>query len=561
MSRPAASIALLVLFLATTASASDRSVTVRTTAGTQRIEIANPTDRDITFTLGLNDQLFENKEALLASVRSSPSQACRHLREGSELALPCAAFERVASAIVHFPELTDQFYDNGFSGYPRLWAESPLLAINSFGFGTCGTFADVLAKVWHELGYEVRRRELNGHTLTEVKVNGRWRVFDADLRGFVVHHRKIIGVDELMEHPELIGSKYALRPLPGRREKDFPHSGMKFYPALMKSSKQPPWNAVKEIPIGPDDWRELTFTIPAHGRLVLPEAAGDDCLYPENASAPFGGGRTDAPHQFAVVEMPAGAKATMRSGLFVGQITGNFCVTAEYLQDTDRDAAFDQLHTFRYARRFARSVSIEAESQVAVYYLLSANVALRKDNEVRLHGDGVDGLRVGLIDEHHGGVEPRMPPRTCIADDGFDHIEVKSAWASSYSYGNQQLRTYLIDGQPGSGWISDMLETNTPQSIVLDLGQPQVVSGVRWSPNAQYGMLSPSAIEIDMSLDGNHFHEADCVTDYAPGRVEWMERRFEPRATRYVRLMLTPVHHFIDKERYQISLGDIEILR
>jgi len=180
---------------------------------------------------------------------------------------------------------------------------------------------------------------------------------------------------------------------------------------------------------------------------------------------------------------------------------------------------------------------------------------------VRLHGDGVDELHVGLIDERHGKAMPDLPPRTCIADEGFDRIKVDSAWASSNSWGNKELGRYLIDGQPGSGWTSDMLENNTPQSIVLDLGQPQVVSGVRWSPNAQYGMLSPSAIEIDMSLDGNQFREADCVTDYTPDRVEWMERRFEPQMTRYVRLMLTPVHHFLDKSRYQISLGDIEVLR
>lgn len=553
------SIALLVLFLVTTAGASDRRVTVRTNRGAQRIEIANPTDRDITFTLGLNDQLFENKEALLAWVRSSRSEACRHLKESSELALPCAAFERVASAMYHFPEITDQFCDNGWSGYPRLWAESPLLTINSFGFGTCGTFADVLAKVWHELGYEVRRRELNGHGLTEVKVNGRWRVFDADLRGFVVDGKQIVGVDELLEHPELIGSKYAIQPLPGDRALDFPHSDMRFYPTLMASSKQASWNAVKDVPMGPDDWRELTFTIPAHGRLVFPEASGDDCLFPENASAPSGADRTDAPHQFAVVEMPAGAKATMPSGLYPGHIAGDFSMTAEYLRGASTETSFDQLHLFRYARRFARSVSIEAKSQVAVYYLLSANVSLRKKNEVRLHGDGVDGLRIGLIDERHGDVQPRIESEPCMADSSFDRIDAKSAWASSYAYGDAQLATYLIDGLPGSGWISDMLDTDDPQSIVIDLGQPQLIAGVRWSPSAQYGMLSPSAIEVDVSLDGDEFRETDCVADYVPERVEWMERRFEPQWARYVRLMVTPVKHFLDKSRYQVSLGDVEV--
>jgi hypothetical protein len=74
-------------------------------------------------------------------------------------------------------------------------------------------------------------------------------------------------------------------------------------------------------------------------------------------------------------------------------------------------------------------------------------------------------------------------------------------------------------------------------------------------------MLAPSAIEVDTGLYRNQFQEAACITDYQPAGFDWTEQEFKPRLARYVRVMVTPVPHFLEKGSFQAALGEIEVLR
>jgi hypothetical protein len=531
-------LAISLLFLTISPlTAEDRTVVLKTRlskANERTIEIANPTGAPLTFTLGLNDQLFEDKAALLAAVRASTNESCRNLRNAQNFALPCAAYERVASWLYHFPELTDQVALTGWAPYARLWQASPLLAVNSFGFGSCGTLSHVLAKIWNELGYEVRLRELNGHTLTEVKVDGRWAVFDADLRGFFAEDGQVLGVDDLLDHPARANATTE-RPLPGRRKFDFPHAGLDYYPRLMATSNGS-WCDVKDVPTTDDDWRDLTFTLPPGGRLLLPEQAPRQCLFPEyNNVVPDAPDFTDPALRYAIVTLPAGSVTTMNSGLFVARVIGDYDATVSYMSGAEQARNIDEIHRFRYARRFAR-------------------------NELRLHGDGIGSLRVNVINRNRVNLVAKLDAHPCHQPSKLQRLDVTKVTASSYSYKNAALAGRLIDQNAANGWISDILPNNAPQQILLDVGQPLMVRGVRWLPNADYGMVSPSSIEIDTSIDGVEFRQTDCVLDYNPTFVDWVQREFEPRAARYIRLMLTPAPQFLLPGRYQVSLGEVEVL-
>jgi hypothetical protein len=526
-----------------------------------QIEISNPTEETVSFTLGLNEQLFEDKQALLDSIVRSQARSCRRLENARDLMVPCAAFETVAARILHFPELTDQVEEQNWAVAPRWWADSPMLALNSFGFGTCGTYADVLAKLWKELGYPIRRRNLNGHTVTELQVGGRWLMFDADLRAFLADHKRVLGIDDLFANPQLAANRHVWRPLPGKRNGDFPHAGLDFYQPLLEAS-QGDWRAVSPVPTGAQDWRELTFTLPAGARLVFPEESGNDCVFPEfvDYREEFGD-LTDPPHRYAVLQLPAGTVANMQNGLYAAQITGDYRVTAIYAHMSETTEHFDELHGFRYARRFALSFQpIEARSAVAIYYLLNAKVGTERVNRVRLHGDGVDRLAVRLLSRKDAAVPqppvdvPYMPPQ----DDILTPIRV---CASSSSYGNEELPANLVDGKLLTGWTSDVMAADQPQEILLDLGNPELIDGVRWTPHSQYGMLSPPVIVVATSLDGENFRDVARVTDYHPQRVEWQNAPFPCHRARYVRLTVSLVPHFVVIGSYQVALGEIEVLR
>ena len=518
-----------------------------------RVQIRNSSTKPITFTLGFNDQLFENEDSLLANVLSSATCTCGDLDAPEDAKVPCAAYERVASALTHFPELGI----NGWAQKPRLWFESPMLAINSFGFGTCGTLADVLAKLWKALGYPTRRRNLNGHTVTEVQIRDRWLLFDADLRGHFAAGGHILGIDDLVEDPGIAQNPAVVHGLPGVRAGDFPRAGLYYYTDLLLRSTGK-WLDVSDVPDGPDDWRELTVTLPPGSRLLFPEESRSRCLFPEHTDfAQEYGDLTDPPYQYAVIDVPAGTVSDIQNGLFPLYVTGSYCLTAVYDDSTETTQDFDQVYRFKYSRRFAREFGpLEAYSDVSIYYMLTSNVSVRGTSEVRIHGDGIDQLDVRLVAPSPTGI----PPVTPCLESSRRAVPVRKISASSNSHGNNKQPENLIDGKLLTAWDSELLQTAEPQQIVLDLGKPAVIGGIRWAPHYVYGMLSPSAVIVGTSLNGKDYREVVRVTDYRPQFVEWLERDFEPRVARYVELILIPVPHFLVAGRFQVGLAAIEVL-
>lgn len=538
------------------AEAGNRVVTLRAfkDRSSRRVEITNPTSKAITFTLGFNNQLFEDKDALLKAVRSRSTAACRRLEE--PLRLPCEAFQQIASSMFHFPDLTDQWGTSGWAP-ARWWAESPMLGVNSIGFGTCGVLADVLAKVWKQLGYETRRRELNGHTVSEVMAGGRWALFDADIGGFFVDGKRVSGIDDLIDDPRLVAFEKARAVQSETRSRDFPRINLQGYWEVMANSKNT--RAIAEIPKGIDDWRDLTLTLPPGGRLVFPEESGNDCLFPELVD--YSGDRdlTTPPHQYAVVAVPAGTVTDMVNGLYPAQIVGSYCADVQYPGSSVPTEHFDQVRRFRHARRFGRAfMPLEARSNVLIYYMLNANVTVERTNDVRLRGEGVDGLKVALTaaDPSYMPPDPSEPCGLLSAD---EMIPVRLVLATSNAPGYPS--EYLVDGKLMTGWASDAVDDGLLQTVTLDLGEPQPFRGIRWAPHVDYGMLSPSSIVVETSQNGEEYDEVARVDDYRPLQVQWVTRHFKPRFARYVRLTLCPRPHFGLEGKFMATLAEVEVLR
>lgn len=538
------------------AEGSDRAVALKASGdlASKRVEITNPTSKPITFTLGFNDQLYENSGTLLKAVRSRSSAACLRLAE--PMRLPCEAFQMVASSMFHFPDLTDQWGNTGWAP-ARWWAESPMISVNSIGFGTCGALADILAKVWQQLGYETRRRELNGHTVTEVLVEGRWALFDADIGGFFVNGKRVSGLDELFANLRLATMDKARPIRSSNRKRDFPRILLEGYWELLSNSRG--MKAIAEIPQGPDDWRELMLTLPPGGRLIFPEESGDDCLFPAHVDYSDGRDLTTPAHQYAVIEVPAGAVTDMVNGLYPAQIVGDYCVAVQYPGGAIVPMQhFDQIRRFRYARRFGREFKpLEAYSNTLIYYMLSANVTVRKTNDVRLHGEGVDALKVALTVADRAYMPPD-PSEPCGEVSGFEALPVRLVTATSSSPG--YVADLLVDSKLSTGWASDIIENAEPQTVTLDLGGPKWLSGIRWAPHVDYGMLSPSTIVVETSQNGEEYEEVARADEYRPTQVQWDTRTFKPRFARYVRLTLCPEPHFGVDEKFQATLGEVEVL-
>lgn len=83
--------------------------------------------------------------------------------------------------------------------------------VSSQGYGLCHNRAMTLAALWQVLGFESRVCYLNGHVVSEVKINDYWEMFDADHEAFYVDSiGRVTSAQDLHNMPTLITSPFSI---------------------------------------------------------------------------------------------------------------------------------------------------------------------------------------------------------------------------------------------------------------------------------------------------------------------------------------------------------------
>jgi len=83
------------------------------------------------------------------------------------------------------------------------WLNIPQLTISSVGGGLCGTRSAVLTNILVALGYKARSWCIEGHVVTEVFSDGRWKVLDPDSGVYFMNDDKqIASYKELCDNPQ-----------------------------------------------------------------------------------------------------------------------------------------------------------------------------------------------------------------------------------------------------------------------------------------------------------------------------------------------------------------------
>ncbi|KQW43380.1 hypothetical protein ASD88_15030 [Pelomonas sp. Root662] len=97
-----------------------------------------------------------------------------------------------------------------FQYQPDLW-------LRSVGSSYCEAQATALHFIWKAMGYEARVIGLTGHVVPEVRIDGRWQVFDPYLATYYTDRggANIVGVSELQQDTSLVSNPATpLLPLP-----------------------------------------------------------------------------------------------------------------------------------------------------------------------------------------------------------------------------------------------------------------------------------------------------------------------------------------------------------
>jgi hypothetical protein len=90
------------------------------------------------------------------------------------------------------------------------WLYDPWAVISSQGWGFCGHVSAAYVRIARAAGYEARVWGLNGHVVPEIKIDGRWQVYDPDLAVYyLTENHEVAGIADLVSKPDLISAPVA----------------------------------------------------------------------------------------------------------------------------------------------------------------------------------------------------------------------------------------------------------------------------------------------------------------------------------------------------------------
>lgn len=167
-----------------------QATTVSTADAPASLLLWNRGDGDRQVRLAFNGQNMANLNGVLEEI----------------LALPVAyngepLYRKAWRYVIAHRQRTVPVAVGNFQYQPDLW-------LRSIGSSYCEAQATALHFIWKAMGHEARVIGLTGHVVPEIKIDGRWQVFDPYLATYYTDRsgQKIVGVAELEQDPSLVSS-------------------------------------------------------------------------------------------------------------------------------------------------------------------------------------------------------------------------------------------------------------------------------------------------------------------------------------------------------------------
>jgi hypothetical protein len=259
------------------------------------------------------------------------------------------------------------------------WYEEPCLLLNSAGFGYCDDMAELNCRIWRALGYESRLWYLEGHVVSEVKVDGRWEMYDSDFGVYYLTPQgRVAGVQELADHTEWI-----LRP--AVRLPDLTTSGSRYAYAPSTARIYETAEDNRPIRIGERTAAPWSFTLPPGGSLRFPLRA--EVAHGEAGEEASGG---KVIRSWLELCLPAGWNGSLTMYLIFDEVYGAGRLLGRgWSRDVGREGTLGR----EVVRRPSPGrIGVETTEPVSLRYLLSARwFPLREQNVLRMSGSGLAG--------------------------------------------------------------------------------------------------------------------------------------------------------------------------
>ena len=270
-----------------------------------------------------------------------------------------------------------EFHAHDYVISGKTWLHDPTTYLNSLGAGLCDDSASALKLIWNAMGYESRVWLLSGHVVSEVNVDGRWRMYDAELRLVEYKHaEQLDGVESLAEYPHSIISPAVRFDAADGRGTNHSHRTAAFYSSIEN-------NRICTGCFPETEERDLIFEIPAGGTLRVGELTPDRAIPNSSLFA-----TTDISNLgLATVTIPAGSTGTLDIPLALYDIAGapSDTLSIGNLEvSLGTDAAFEFLNDDNQTR--IQTLSYENTTEpIEVQYLLNKQLTeLLSQNEIEI---------------------------------------------------------------------------------------------------------------------------------------------------------------------------------
>jgi hypothetical protein len=265
------------------------------------------------------------------------------------------------------------------------WLYDPWVMINSLGWGFCGHTAATYVRLSRAAGYEARIWGLTGHVIPEIKIAGRWEMFDPDLAVYYLNaQRQIAGAEELMADPTLISNP--VDPIFANTSYDFPYSGVV---TAIYATTADNFNA-DDLFLATSPSQYQAVELPAGARLVYPgrwteSVIGVDGTIPYNV--PY--------YLQAALTIPANFSGELPMPWMIWEIRGAGRVRvagAEY--DVGSQQLIDVLHQPGAQISTVEVVSATSELEF-IFFINAMTYGLEVLNDVSITGKDVWAVAMG----------------------------------------------------------------------------------------------------------------------------------------------------------------------
>lgn len=327
---------------------------VTDTPEAEGVVITNRSSFTAEFTMRFNDQISVNLRDLVSQIRAWDHPGVTDLPD----------YQKAYHYLLEYHE-----HDFPLSG--RTWMHEPSLYLNSLGAGLCDDAASALSLIWQEMGYEARVWLLQGHVAAEVHADGKWQLYDPDLR--VVYQNReglVAGVEELASNPDLITN-------PVNRDAEDPFVYSRRIASIYSTDDNRICTGCTQDTVS----RDLIFQIPAGGSLEWGEPEFDRELVAVHIDAPENLGQIK-------LNVPAGYIGAVDIPLALHDVqgeTGHVILDGQRL-DIATDEAFRYFNSDTSTGSRLKSIGFDGSAgEVEVtYFFNKAFLEIRSDNSLEI---------------------------------------------------------------------------------------------------------------------------------------------------------------------------------